>query len=96
MKRRLVQLLALVLVICAADVVRAQRLDGTLRVTVTDISGGSIPDAAVTVTSEATNVSVTASASSAGTYVFPNLLVGTYTVTAEKSGLEMDLQGCAD
>ena len=88
MERRLVQVLLLVLVICGADVARAQRLDGTLRVTVTDISGGSIPDAAVTVTNEATNVSITASASSAGTYVFPDLLVGTYTVTAEKGGFK--------
>jgi len=38
----------------------AQRLDGTLRVTVTDKSGGTIEDARVTVTNEATNVSVPA------------------------------------
>lgn len=86
--RRLVQLLLLMVVICDADFARAQRLDGTLRVTVTDLSGGSIPDAVVTVTNEATNVSVTVSASSAGTYVFPDLLVGTYTVTAEKAGFK--------
>jgi len=67
---------------------RAQRLDGTLRVTVSDKSGAGIVDAKVTVTNEATNVAVTATASSAGTYVFPNLLVGTYTVTVEKEGFK--------
>src|SRR5262245_12172466 len=64
----------------------AQRLDGTLRVTVSDATGAGIPDAKVTVTNEATKVSATATASSAGTFVFPNLLVGSYTVTFEKGG----------
>ena len=66
----------------------AQRLDGTLRVTVTDKTGAGILDAKVTVTNEATSVSITARASSAGTYVFPNLLVGAYTVIAEKEGFK--------
>jgi len=69
-------------------VANAQRLDGTLRITVSDSSGAGILDAKVTVTNEATGVSTTATASSAGTYVFPNLLVGSYTVTAEKSGFK--------
>ena len=43
-------------------------------------------EAKVTVTNEATNVSATATDSSTGTYVFPNLLVGTYTVSVEKAG----------
>src|SRR5215471_11365468 len=66
----------------------AQRLDGTLRVTVSDATGAGILDAKVTVTNEGTRVSVTATASSAGTYVFPNLLVGSYTVTVEKAGFK--------
>src|SRR5207237_2163402 len=53
-----------------------------------DSTGAGIPDAKVTVTNEATGVTTTATASSAGTYVFPDLLVGTYTVTAEKSGFK--------
>ncbi len=69
-----------------ASLAQAQRLDGTLRVTVTDKSGGSIQDAKVTATNEATNVPITVTASSAGTYVFPNLLVGSYTITIEKEG----------
>jgi len=66
----------------------AQRLDGTLRVTVADATGAGILDAKVAVTNEATSVSATATSSSAGTYVFPNLLVGLYTVSVEKSGFK--------
>jgi len=72
----------------SAEGARAQRFDGTLRVSVTDSSGAGIVDARVTVTGEATNVSTTATASSAGTYVFPNLLVGSYTVSVEKAGFK--------
>jgi len=66
----------------------AQRLDGTLRVTVTDKMGAVILDAKVTVTNEGTSVGITATASSAGTYVFPDLLVGSYTITVEKEGFK--------
>jgi hypothetical protein len=70
----------------ASHALHAQRLDGTLRITVTDKTGSSIEDARVTVTNQATNVPKTATASSAGTYVFPDLTVGTYSVTVEKDG----------
>ncbi len=87
--RRLIQFALFALsCVLTASLAQAQRLDGTLRVTVTDKSGASVEDARVTVTNEATNVSATATASSAGTYVFPNLLVGTYRVTVEKDGFK--------
>jgi outer membrane receptor protein involved in Fe transport len=80
----------LVLFVCTflSVVAKGQRLDGSLRVTVTDASDASIADASVTVTNEASNVSTTLKASSAGTYVFPNLLVGSYTVTVESAGFK--------
>ena len=83
-----VPLIAFILFVFVAvsGVARAQRLDGSLRVSVTDTSDSAVEDATVTVTNEATNTSVTATASSNGTYVFPNLLVGSYTVTVEKGG----------
>ncbi len=80
---------ALFVLLCclfASQSLHAQRLDGTLRVTVTDKSGATIEDARVIVTNQATNVPKTATASSAGTYVFPDLTVGIYTVTVEKDG----------
>src|ERR1700731_2956595 len=73
--------------VCSAPAM-AQRLDGTLRVTVTDKMGAVILDAKVTVTNEGTSVGITATASSAGTYVFPDLLVGSYTVTVKKEGFK--------
>jgi len=90
--RLFIGMLGVFLFLMQASVARGQRLDGSLRVEVGDTSGASIVDAKVTVTSEATNVSVTSSASSAGTYVFPNLLVGTYTITVEKTGFKKSIQ----
>jgi hypothetical protein len=75
----------------ATQALRAQRLDGTLRITVTDKTGAVVEDARVTVTNEATNVPKTATASSAGTYVFPDLTVGTYSVTVEKPGFRKSI-----
>src|SRR6202051_2864346 len=65
-----------------------QRLDGTLRVVVSDVSGASVTDAKVTVTNEGTNVSQSTNSSSNGAYEFPNLLIGSYTVTVEKEGFK--------
>src|SRR2546425_4495378 len=90
--RLFIGMLGVFLFLMQASVARGQRLDGSLRVEVGDTSGASIVDAKVTVTNEATNVSVSSNASSAGTYVFPNLLVGTYTVTVEKTGFKKSIQ----
>src|SRR6266699_4696532 len=77
-------LLAATLVFVFSIPASAQRHDGTLRVIVPHVSGAGVLDAKVTVTNEATNVSASTTASSEGTYVFPSLLVGSYTVTIEK------------
>ena len=65
----------------------AQRLDGTLRVAVTDQSGASVSDANVSATNEDTKVA-TAATSDGDIYVFPTLLPGAYTITAEKAGFK--------
>jgi len=88
----LLVMLGVFLLLMQTSVARAQRLDGSLRVEVGDTSGASVLDAKVTVTNEATGVSVSTTASSAGTYVFPNLLVGTYTVTVERTGFKKAIQ----
>jgi len=87
----LVFFVAMLLAICGNGAF-AQRLDGTLRVDVTDSSGASILDAKVTVTNQDTNVSITTTSSSEGTYVFPSLLVGTYKITVEKEGFKKTVQ----
>jgi len=92
MRRLIFMALAGVLCILFASATQAQRLDGTLRVTITDKSQASIEDAKVTAENQATGVSATTTTSSSGTYVFPNLLVGTYAVTVEKDGFKKALQ----
>ncbi len=63
----------------------AQALSG-MTGTVIDASGGVVPNAKITITNDATNVSKTAETTSAGTYTVTDLLPGTYTVKAEASG----------
>jgi hypothetical protein len=55
---------------------------------VADPSGGVVPNARITATRDATGVSQSTVSSSAGTYTIPNLMVGTYTVTAEAPGFK--------
>jgi hypothetical protein len=79
--KQLAIILALVSVFSLAAV--AQRADGTLRGTVFDPSGAVVPGATVTATDQNTGVTSTAQSTSAGTYVFPNLLIGAYTVEVQ-------------
>jgi hypothetical protein len=92
MRRLIFMALAGVLCLLFGSAARAQRLDGTLRVTITDKSQASIEDAKVMAENQATGVSATTTTSSSGTYVFPNLLVGTYAVTVEKDGFKKAVQ----
>ena len=92
MRRLSYFLLAAMFGLLLAGKVSAQRLDGTLRVTVTDGSQATIEDAKVTVTNEESGVSKETTTSSAGTYVFPSMLVGRYTITVEKTGFKKAVQ----
>jgi hypothetical protein len=92
MRRLSYLLLAAVFGLLLAANASAQRLDGTLRVTVTDGSQAIIEDAKVTVTNEESGVSKDTTTSSAGTYVFPSVLVGSYTITVEKTGFKKEVQ----
>jgi len=92
MRRLIFTALAAILCILLGSAAQAQRLDGTLRVTITDKSQASIEEAKVTAENQETGVAVTTTASSSGTYVFPNLLVGTYTLTVEKEGFKKVVQ----
>lgn len=56
--------------------------------TVLDPSGAAVPNATVTLTNEATNVSFTTQTTNTGTYVFDSVQVGTYTITVEKQGFK--------
>jgi hypothetical protein len=65
-----------------------QTVTGTISGIVIDSSGAVIPGAKVTVTNEATSNSRTADSGGAGEFVITALPPGTYTVKAEKGGLQ--------
>lgn len=65
---------------------------GTILGTVRDGSGGVLPGASVTVVEVDTNSSRTVTTDAQGSYIVPNLDIGTYRVTAELSGFERLVQ----
>jgi len=70
---------------CAAALF-AQRDLGTITGTITDPTGAAIPNAKITITEVATNLSYTVTSNTSGEYVRPALKPGTYTVAAEAQG----------
>jgi hypothetical protein len=75
---------ALAIVLAAPSA--AQTVTGEIRGTVRDSSGGVLPGATVTAIGVETGLKRTEVTGSTGTYVFPNLPIGKYTVTAELEG----------
>jgi hypothetical protein len=61
---------------------------GAIVGTVTDPTGGVVPNARVTATRVDTQVSQSTMTTSSGNYAIPNLPVGTYTVAAETTGFK--------
>jgi len=76
--------LALFVAIGTAQLITTATINGT----VTDSSGGVVPDAAVALTNEETHVVVTTKTNADGRYAAPGLSVGTYTVSIKKSGFQ--------
>jgi hypothetical protein len=69
-----------------AVAVLAQRDLGTIAGTVTDPTGLVVPNAKVTITEVATNLSYAVTSGSAGEYVRPALKPGIYSISAEAQG----------
>ena len=69
----------------------AQTFRGTILGTVTDSSGAAIAGAAVAVKNVNTGLSRTVTTSEDGTYSVPELPIGTYSVTIEKTGFRQGL-----
>jgi hypothetical protein len=69
----------------------AQTFRGTILGTVTDSSGAAIVGAAVAVKNVNTGLSRTVTTSEDGTYSVPELPIGTYSVTVEKTGFKQGL-----
>jgi hypothetical protein len=69
-----------------------QATGGTLRGIVRDSTSAMIPDAVITATNEATGAKFNTVTSSAGLYSFPNLLVGSYSVSIEHAGFKKSVR----
>ncbi len=66
----------------------AQVDQGAIVGTVTDNSGAVVAGAKVTVTNRATNLALTATTASDGSYVFSPIKIGSYDIAVEKQGFE--------
>src|SRR5665213_1313965 len=66
----------------------AQGTTGTILGTVTDTSGGAIPEATIRVTNTGTNATLVVTSDAQGHYRVPDLPVGSYQVSSEKSGFQ--------
>ena len=64
----------------------AAQYRGSLQGTVTDPQGGVVQNATVTLTSNETNISKTATTGSSGTYSIPGLAPGSYSLVVEAPG----------
>ena len=69
-----------------------QGIDGTLRGEVKDPSGAVVPGANVTIVNEQTNLTRSMGSTSVGSFDFPNLLAGPYTVTVEVKGFKKSVR----
>src|SRR6266852_2600008 len=68
----------------------AQTSSSSITGTVTDVSGAIVPGASVSLTNEATGISVKQSTSGSGVYAFPSLAAGNYTLTVEAAGFKKE------
>ena len=89
MKRVSVRLaLALLAAVFLSAVATAQTYYGTIRGTVVDSTGALNPGVQVNIINTETNARTAVVSNEAGNYMAPNLIPGTYRVTAEKTGFK--------
>jgi Carboxypeptidase regulatory-like domain len=81
-----VAFIALMFVALAASHTCAQTGNSSLRGTITDQNGSSVPDATVTITSTAIGVTLTTKTDREGTYQFAEVRPSTYTLTVSAAG----------
>lgn len=84
--RSMIRIIFLMLVCSAIGWAQSDR--GSITGTVTDSTGGIVPDAAVTATNTATNVVARTATNDTGVYAIPALLPGMYKVRVEKNGFK--------
>jgi hypothetical protein len=86
--KRLQSRFAVFAVLAIAFTAVAQVQNGQFQGTVTDPTGAAIPNATVTVTNEATNLSVSTSTNASGLYTAKELPIGTYKLSVEAPGFK--------
>src|SRR5947209_3325528 len=74
----------------ANGIAQTQAINGSIRGRVADSAGASIPGAKVTVLNDGTGFTRSLSTDDEGYYVFPNLPLGSYTVTIQKEGFSAE------
>jgi hypothetical protein len=80
-------LVVVVILMCGA-LTGAQTFRGTILGAVTDSSGAAVPGATVTIKNVDTGLTRTVTTTDDGSYAVPELPIGNYSVTAEKSGFK--------
>ena len=88
----LLTFVALVLSMSNSIPVYGQLVGAMLSGTVTDQSGGVVPQAAISIKNIATGITRTSTTSAAGFYSAPNLLPGTYEIRAAAQGFSTEVQ----
>src|SRR5947199_5821108 len=88
----LISLFLFVLVVSCAVASLAQGIQGTLSGEVRDQTGGVVPGASITLTNMDTGENRSQVSSAVGTFIFPNLAIGRYSVTVEVSGFKKVVQ----
>lgn len=81
--------LCAVFLLVSSAKLNGQTFRGTILGTVTDSSGGAIPGATVTIKNENTGLTRTVTTSDDGSYAVPELPIGNYSITVEKSGFKI-------
>ena len=89
--RRIVIIVA-VLLACSGQSALAQlRIVGSISGTVQDPNGAVVPNARVVVKDQQTGLTRESTTTEGGTFVFPDLAAGTYTVTVSVAGFKTEL-----
>src|SRR6202521_1876669 len=81
-----------VIILLVSGRIYPQVAGGTLSGTVTDQSGAVIPTTQISIKNTATGITRTVTTDPAGLYTAPNLLPGTYEITATASGFTTEVQ----
>ena len=93
MNRKLNALLALLCTLAfVTTTATGQVTGGAVTGVVVEATGAVVPNASVTLRSKDTGQTLTSQTTAAGSYTFPNVPVGTYTITIESTGFQQATQ----